>query len=90
MKEKRIMTLAEQIEAHKGTMTLKALAEILGVSYDTTYKWVRKYGLPATKVGGTYWVDPELAANWWRNHSTTSAKPPASIRSGAAKVSHVA
>ncbi len=69
--------LAQQLEAHKGCMTLMDLKETLGVSYDTVYKWVRECSLPATKIAGTYWIDPQLAARWWREHSTTLAKPPA-------------
>jgi transposase-like protein len=72
--------LAEQLEAHKGCMTLSALAGLFSISYDTVYKWVREYDLPATKIAGTYWVDPHLAARWWRNHSTTIQKPPAAVR----------
>jgi len=70
------MTIPEQLEAQTGVMTLMALATLLGVSYKTVYKWVRTAGLPATKIGGTYWVDPQLAARWWASHSTTVAKPP--------------
>jgi excisionase family DNA binding protein len=82
------MTIAEQLEAHKGTITLSKLAELLGVSYDTVYKWVRECGLPATKVAGTYWIDPQLVARWWNDHSTTLSKPP--VRKSPAKVAHVA
>lgn len=73
------MTISEQLEAHKGCMTLTKLAEILAVSYDTVYKWARECGLPATKIAGTYWIDPQLVAHWWRDHSTI-AKPPMRIR----------
>jgi excisionase family DNA binding protein len=71
------MTISEQLEAHKGCITLSELAEMLGVSYKTVYKWVRTAGLPAQKITGTYWVDPQLAARWWTNHSTSVAKPSA-------------
>jgi excisionase family DNA binding protein len=73
-----IMTIAEQLEAHKGCMTLSELAEALGVSYMTVYRWVRTAGLPAQKITGSYWVDPKLAARWWRDHSTSVAKAPVS------------
>jgi excisionase family DNA binding protein len=67
------MTVAEQLEARKGCMGLAELAEMLTISYDTVYKWVRECNLPATKVGGTYWIDPQLVARWWREHSTTDS-----------------
>ena len=70
------MTIIEQLEARTGTMTLMDLATLLGVSYKTVYKWARMDGLPATKIGGTYWIDPQLAARWWSSHSTTAGKPP--------------
>jgi excisionase family DNA binding protein len=78
-------TIAEQLESHKGAMGLSELAEMLNVSYDTVYKWARGYGLPATKIAGTYWVDPVLAARWWLNHSTTVPNPPTYIRRRATK-----
>lgn len=68
------MTISEQLEAQRGTMTLMALAVLLGVSYDTVYRWVHDSGLPAQKIRGSYWIDPHLAARWWREHATT-AKP---------------
>jgi excisionase family DNA binding protein len=64
------MTIAEQLESLKGVITLAALAELLGVSYKTVYKWARTSELPAQKIAGSYWVDPKLAARWWRNHAT--------------------
>ncbi len=63
-------TIVEQLEAHKGCMSLSELAEMLAVNYFTVYKWVRQYDLPATKIAGTYWIDPHLAARWWEQHST--------------------
>jgi excisionase family DNA binding protein len=82
------LAIAEQLEARRGTMSLSEFAQILTVSYFTIYKWVRELGLPATKIGGSYWIDPKLAARWWRDHSTAIAKPPASIRSRSARVAN--
>lgn len=70
------MTISEQLEAKAGVMTLSELAEILGVHYQTVLKWVQIGGLPAQKITGSYWIDPQLAARWWRNHEVTSKKPP--------------
>ena len=66
-----VMTIIEQLENRRGTMRLSQFAQLLEVSYDTVYKWVRSCGLPATKIAGTYWIDPRMAAQWWRSHSTT-------------------
>jgi Helix-turn-helix domain len=70
------MTISEQLEQQKGVMTLPAFAALLGVSYDTVKRWMRTAGLPAQKIRGTYWIDPQLAARWWRDHEVTSKKPP--------------
>jgi excisionase family DNA binding protein len=70
-------TISEQLEAYKGCMTLSELAEMLGVCHRTVKRWVQTAGLPAQKIRGTYWIDPTLAARWWRDHSTTVAKPSA-------------
>jgi hypothetical protein len=64
-------SIAEQLEGRKGTMRLSHFANFLDVSYDTVYKWVRTCGLPATKIAGTYWIDPRVAARWWRQHCTS-------------------
>jgi len=61
-------------------MRLSRLAEMLTLNYCTIYEWVRRCNLPAFKVNGSYWIDPKLAARWWREHSTTSAKASASGR----------
>jgi excisionase family DNA binding protein len=84
------MMIAEQLEAQQGAVTLSKLAEILGVSYKTVYRWVRNNRLPATKIAGTHWVDPQEVAQWWRNHSTTVVKPPVAIRRRSTKVADVA
>jgi len=68
-------TIPAQLEARRGTMTLTELAVMLGISYKTVYKWTRTCALPATKIAGTYWIDPVLVAGWWRNHSTALPKP---------------
>jgi excisionase family DNA binding protein len=70
-------TISEQLEAHKGCMTLSELAEMLGVCHRTVKRWVQTARLPAQKIRGNYWIDPQLAARWWRDHEVTIAKPPA-------------
>lgn len=70
------MSIPEQLEQQKGAMTLMALAVLLGVSYKTTYRWAKYDGLPASRIGGTYWVDPHETARWWREHSIATSKPP--------------
>jgi hypothetical protein len=81
---KVLLTIAEQIEAHKGAMKLSTFAGIVGCSYDASYDWVTRCGCPATKVNGTYWLDPALAARWWREHSTpavvTKPRPTGRVR----------
>jgi hypothetical protein len=84
------MTIAEQLEAHKGAMRLSRFAMVFAVSYDCAYDWVRKCDLPAMKINGTYWIDPRLAARWWCEHSTTIAKPPTTGRTRSTKATKVA
>jgi hypothetical protein len=61
-------------------MRLSQLAVLLALSYDCVYDWVRTCDLPAAKINGTYWIDPQLAAQWWRDHSTVTAKAPVAAR----------
>ena len=41
-------------------MDLEAAAAILGVHYQTAYRWVRNGELPAVRVGAGYELDPEI------------------------------
>jgi len=63
------MTLADQLAATKGVLTVQQLAEWLGLSAKTVRKWINKYGLPYTKVGSSYWLDPHSVAEWLRVHT---------------------
>jgi hypothetical protein len=76
----KALTIAEQLEAIKGTMSLSEFAEIVTKSYFTVYKWVRTADLPAKKITGSYWIDPVEAARWWRKQSTAITKPLPSVR----------
>jgi hypothetical protein len=69
------MSIDEQLEAHRGAMRLSQFVAVPGVSYDCGYDWITKCGLPATKINGTYWIDPYEAARWWREHSTVLVSP---------------
>jgi|TARA_Y100000310_G_C20513702_1_gene730117 transposase-like protein len=35
---------------------IPSIAEFIGKSYDTTYKWITKHGLPATKTPSGRWI----------------------------------
>jgi hypothetical protein len=75
------LTIAEQLEKHRGVMPLSRFAAVVGISYDTAYNWIRECSLPAVKARGSYWIDGVEAAIWWRQHYTTAiAKPPAPRR----------
>lgn len=39
-----------------GSMELQAAADVLGVHYQTAYRWVRRGKLPAQLIGNKYWV----------------------------------
>ena len=75
------MTIADQLKACKGIMKLPEFAEFMRVSYDTVYNWIRECGLPAQKIRGTYWIDPEYAARWWEEQQEINIpKPPGVVR----------
>jgi excisionase family DNA binding protein len=63
------MTIADQLAAAKGVLTVQQLAGRLGLSAKTVRKWITKYGLPYTKVGSSYWLDPHSVAEWLRVHT---------------------
>jgi excisionase family DNA binding protein len=63
------MTLADQLAATKGVLTVQQVADRLGLSAKTVRKWINKYGLPHTKVGSSYWLDPHSVAEWLRGHT---------------------
>jgi hypothetical protein len=75
----RAEPLANQLEQRRGTMSLSEFAEFMKVCYQTAYRWVKEEQLPAAKVRGSYWLDPVLAARWWRERFV-AAKPPSVIR----------
>jgi hypothetical protein len=70
--------LADQLAQHRGAMHLTKFAAFMGVSYDTALRWVKEEGFPAARIRTTYWVDPVLAAGWWRSRMVTP-KPPVSV-----------
>jgi excisionase family DNA binding protein len=50
------------IEQADSQLDLESAASVLGVHYQTAYRWVRTGLLPAVKVRGGYELDPDLVA----------------------------
>ena len=59
------MALADQIREIKGLTTPGELADLLDVSWKTVICWIKKGGLPAAKIAGSWWLEPEVAAAWF-------------------------
>lgn len=60
--------LAEQIAARRRALTIRDLAELLGVSPTTIYDQARDGRLPAIRIGSAIRIDPKAAAEWVRRH----------------------
>ncbi len=56
-------------------MNLQAAADLLGVHYQTAYRWVRTGTLLATKVGSTYTVSDEELARFQAVRRTPALPP---------------
>jgi excisionase family DNA binding protein len=59
----------------QATITLHDAAEMLGVHYQTAYRWVRQGQLPAVKVAGVYRVEPD-DVDTLANHRSQPTPPP--------------
>lgn len=67
---------------HDDGIDLSAAAELLGVHYQTAYKWVRSGALPARRMHGRYVLDPNEVAAFAERRSTPSAVPERRPRGG--------
>src|ERR1700677_4031464 len=65
--------------APAGRISLRDAAVLLGVHYQTAYRWVRQGALPALKVGGSYEVTLDAVAALQRDRARP-APPPAQRR----------
>jgi len=57
--------ISERIRELKGLTTPGELAEMLNVSWKTVAKWIKVGGLPAAKITGSWWIQPDAAADWF-------------------------
>jgi excisionase family DNA binding protein len=64
-----LQNIPTKLESTKGVLTVSQLAAIMDLSGKTIRKWMRRYGLPYTKVGSSYWLDPHSVAEWLRFHT---------------------
>jgi MerR family transcriptional regulator, light-induced transcriptional regulator len=62
----------------KGALNLQDVAEVLGVHYQTAYRWVRSGAIPSTVVRGRYVVDPAAVSAFRtkREKAVSSAARP--------------
>ena len=55
----------ESFRALRHPLTIKQVAEVLGLHPQTLYKWVRAPGrIPHLRIGGTVRFDPDALARW--------------------------
>ncbi|MBB5329451.1 helix-turn-helix domain-containing protein [Tunturiibacter gelidoferens] len=62
-------SVATTIERHRGMLTAKQLAPLLGESVKTLYNRVKRGGQPAVLIGGAVKFDPYETAAWLRSRS---------------------
>jgi excisionase family DNA binding protein len=62
--------LIAKIESSGTALTVRALADVLGVSGKTVYRAIRSGGLRAIRTASIYRIDPIDAANWLKAHLT--------------------
>lgn len=73
----RLMTLIQILESREKALTVRELAELLGVSDKHIYEMTADGSLPAFHVGRSVRLDPQDVADWLRRKRPISAKLPA-------------
>jgi hypothetical protein len=66
------MTIPQQIRNRKTPLSVKNLADELGISVYSVYKLIKK-GLPAMHLG-TILLDPSTTADWLESRTTSKRK----------------
>lgn len=75
------MTLIQILESREKALTVREVAELLGVSDKHIYEMTAGGTLPAFYVGRSVRLDPQDVADWLRRKKPIVAKLPAEERS---------
>jgi excisionase family DNA binding protein len=67
------MNLADEVEQHRGALTVPELARLLSLSEKLIYRLVRQGRLPAVRIGTSVRLDPAVTAAWIRGHATVKS-----------------
>jgi excisionase family DNA binding protein len=62
-------SVATIIERHRTLLTPQVLAELLAVSTQVVYLWVKTGRIPSTRIGTSIRFDPLATADWLRAKS---------------------
>jgi excisionase family DNA binding protein len=58
------MTIPEQLRATHRPLTVKQVADTLGLHPQTLYKWTRTGRVPVMRIGGALRFDSQVLALW--------------------------
>jgi excisionase family DNA binding protein len=65
-----LTSIAEEIRATKGALTIPRLAQLLNMSPRSLYDHVDRGTLPAYRIGTSVRLDPKATADWLQARST--------------------
>lgn len=68
------MSIIEELRARKEPLSVKEVAELLGVVESTVQRWVRNREIPAIRVADTIRFDPHVLANWLERFSISTVE----------------
>jgi excisionase family DNA binding protein len=60
--------IIEQLENHKGLLSVAAVAVLLGESVDTVYRRAKRGKMPHVRIDSTTKFDPRELAAWIKEH----------------------
>ena len=63
-KEEDLASISSQIRKHKGFLSARELAQIMGVCRGTIFRKAAKRQIPSYKFGLTLRFDPKAVADW--------------------------
>jgi predicted DNA-binding transcriptional regulator AlpA len=70
------LSIPSMIERHKGLMTAKQLAAMIGMPLPTLYQFSAQGRIPSFNVGGLIKFDPKTIAAWLRDRARAKIHQP--------------
>lgn len=67
-------TIISALEAAESALTVSQVAKLLNISLASAYRQCKSGGLPAFAVGGSIRIDPQLLADYLRQHTRLGIK----------------